>query len=134
MRNFKYLVIATIVGCFLAAPAYAENKGQRNGKGKNLDHKVMKMQKKLELSNEQADKIYAILNEARESRGEGDSSCKDLESFSERAQCRESKKSAVKNSVGAVLNDEQKVKWTEMQEQRKERKGKRGKRQGAFRR
>lgn len=121
MNKFSKLIVLSLISAFMALPltATAERGHGPRGhhKGKSLFQKVGKMQKKLDLSDEQADKVFEIFKSAKKSKGQ----CKEAETFSAKKACMEEKRAGIDSQVSAVLNDEQKAKFTEMKAKRESR-------------
>ncbi len=137
MKNLKILSLSVAVASLICLPALAESgaAGKHKGrKGMNLDKMVSKMQDRLELSDDQADKVYGIMKKAKDGRKEKSQECKNLEKFSERSNCRKGSRAGVESEIAAVLTPEQKAKWEEGKKNRKEkgrRKGRKNRKQNA---
>jgi len=118
----KISKISLLLGLFLLLPlslAFAEGHKGHKGKRMGLDMKVSKMQRKLELSDDQADQIYDLMKAKKKN-----AACKELEKFSERKNCRKAARDQVDQEIAALLTPEQQAKFVEMKEKRKERRKK----------
>jgi len=116
MKKLTLLCSVLLLALF-SSSAVADHHG---GKKKSLDFKVSKMQEKLDLSDDQADEIYALMKSSKKNSG-----CKDLEVFSERKACRKSAREAVDSKINALLTEEQQTEFAAMKAKRAERRANR---------
>lgn len=100
----------------LCSTASAE--GHR-GKGDFAMHRTAKLQKHLDLSDEQANKVYEVFKSVKK-----DSNCKDKETFTEKRDCRMAKKESIRKELSAILTEEQLTELDQLHEKRKERRKK----------
>ncbi len=120
MKVLKSLLLTSLCVLLPLSTSMAEGGRGHKGKKMNLDKRIEKMQEKLDLSDEQADQVYDIMKNRKKN-----SSCKNLESFTERKNCRAASKEAAQSEINALLTPEQQQKFAEMKEKRKERKQRR---------
>lgn len=116
MKHLKTLTLSAL----LCVGLLASNALAQPGEGM-LDFKVARMQEKLGLSDEQANKVYEIFTQLHEK-----DSCRELKTFSERRDCRDKKRGEVDAQLATVLNKEQQEKFAEFHKDRKKQMGKRG--------
>jgi len=115
----RALIGALVSGLVFSGVALAEGGAACGGmgkKGQKFERMLGRMQQQLDLSDEQADKLYELFQEGRKN-----SNCKELKKFSERRKCRESGKESFKAAAKQVLSEEQFAKFEAMKEKRKER-------------
>lgn len=115
--KIKYLFISVIISLFLTSLVSAEESRKGSGEFDRTEmaqRRVEKMQEHLNLSDEQADKIYNIIT-TKQSQG----ACRSLTNFSDKKKCRMANREALKSEIDSVLNPEQKKKAKEMHEGRK---------------
>ena len=124
----KIIVSLSLLLILGAVEAMAEGHGGKHKGGEfKLDRKVARMQKKLNLTDEQADEVHGIFEEVR-----GEYNCRDYEKFSERKNCRQERKTRVKSALEGVLSEEQVSQFEQMRKDRKKNKrGRKGKRGGS---
>ncbi len=111
-KTYRLLLVTGLVIAF-SSPAYA------------CGDKAQKLQRKLNLSDKQAEQVSAIFESAHEDRG----SCRKIDSKKESRKCMKEKHEKVDTQISALLDEEQKVQFAELKEKRREKmKEKRGKR------
>lgn len=115
------LLVMTILLLSSPLTAVAQPRGMGSPE-KFADHMVSKLQDRLELSDEQANKLATFVEESTEQ-----GKCHELATYSERRDCRATKKEACDAKILSILNDAQKVKFEEFKKEREERKGMHGK-------
>jgi len=119
MKIFRVSVLLVLFLLLPLSLVFAEGHKGHKGKRMGLEIKVSKMQRKLDLSDDQADQIYDLMKSKRKI-----GACKDLEKFSERKNCRRSVREKVDQQIAALLTPDQQAKFAEMKEKRKERRKK----------
>lgn len=117
MKSLRMLGVVVSLGSLvvLAAPVGAEPGHGHHG-GDRLERRVDRMQERLGLSDEQADQITAIFQEAHQNGG-----CRQLEERSQRRACHQEKRQAIGKEIASVLTDEQLVEFEALREERRAR-------------
>ena len=122
MKKLKLLGVLLIgVGILVFTSSAVAGPGTvcSHGGGDWALKKTERMQERLGLSDEQANKVYSIFSEGKTAKEK----CKALESFTAKRDCLQSKRDAKKTAIAAVLNDKQKTEYEAMQAELKERHG-----------
>ncbi len=114
MKSLRMLGLVASLGSLVAlsAPAGAEPSHGHHG-GDRLERRVARMQERLGLSDEQADEVAAIFQEAHQNGG-----CRQIEDATQRRACHQEKRQAIGEEIATVLTEEQLAEFEAMREER----------------
>ena len=121
MKSLRTLGVIASLGSLvvLSAPVGAEpGSGRRGGNhgGERLERRVDRMQERLGLSDEQADEVAAIFQEAHQNGG-----CRQMGDVTQRRACHQDKRHRIGEEIAAMLMEEQLVEFEAMREERRTR-------------
>ncbi len=111
-RKLRLFALPTLL-LALCSTASAEGPG---GQRDFAMHRTAKLQKHLNLSDSQADKVYEVFKTTK-----AKASCAEKQSFSEKRDCREEVRKGVREQLAEILSEDQLAQLDTMREKRKER-------------
>ena len=126
MKSLRMLGVIASLGSLVvlsapAAPVGAEPGPGHDGHydhhgGDRLERRVDRMQERLGLSDEQADEVAAIFQEAHQNGG-----CRQIEDKTQRRACHQEKRQVIGEEIATVLTEDQLAEFEAMREERRAR-------------